>query len=489
MNKLFRKIMSNKLLVIVTLLLLIGCIITIVITVIKNRSETAGPVERVDNSGQLSYVAIDDTNTAKDATDTAAGTTTDTTTGTTTDNSDTIKDTTVTTTDNLEVPTAVPALTSAAAPDGASETTPTIITIPDIDLSSSDYDLYSLDFVDMLNGWVVLWKYNSLGADTSTSLLHSKDGGISWEAYNSNGCLLQQVSFADNKHGWALAIEGTPQLSTGDIVTYQVLHTEDGGESWTLQMSEESVYGDGCDIMAYGESSACALISGGVYHTEDGGRNWVDSKIPVKGFYAENIYITGRGHGWVSGVVKSDLTSGQKSAKPDAVYEQYDYSIYVFSTEDGAQSWRQQLYLNYGNEWTKTLGISFADEMNGWLLTCDYGTFDGDLYHTADGGGNWEKVNKLRVCRPYAMGIEAVTPDCLWIPFHHGAGPIDGGLYHSEDRGISFEVIGSDTETFNSNGVDFVTPSMGWAVLNGYPDKYLIKTEDGGKTWEKIGFR
>jgi photosystem II stability/assembly factor-like uncharacterized protein len=139
-----------------------------------------------------------------------------------------------------------------------------------------------------------------------------------------------------------------------------------------------------------------------------------------------------------------------------------------------------------GTEWNETIGISFADDNNGWLLIANYGTWDGDLFHTTDGGTEWERINKLRVCRPYAQGLEAVTQDFLIIPMHHGAGPIDGGLFYSKDGGKNFQFMGSEGEINNSNDVDFVTQSLGWAIMNGYQEKYLIKTDDGGKNWTRV---
>ncbi len=364
--------------------------------------------------------------------------------------------------------------------------TPTItpsIESEDIDYS---YDLYSLDFVDESNGWVILWNYNTPNMHDTTSLVHTMDGGTTWESYESQNCLLEKVSFANSKIGWALAVKGYPYRNDGTSEIYQILYTEDGGINWTIQANHAAICGESLDILAYGTKSACAVIGGILYRTEDGGKNWFIVDIPVTNFYAEHISFTNDSNGWVSGVVKSsttyEKTSTDITSKPDEIY----YHIYVIHTTDGGKSWQTQFMQNCGNEWNETIGISFADNDNGWFLTCDYGTFDGALYHTDDGGSKWELVSKMRVCRPYAQEVEAVTSKILWIPMHAGAGPIDGGMYYSEDGGKSFDYVSTESGIENSNGVEFITPTLGWAVMNGYTEKYLIKTTDGGHTWNKV---
>lgn len=358
-----------------------------------------------------------------------------------------------------------------------------------------DYELYSPDFVDDNNGWVVLSKSNNIGVNYIVNLLHTRDGGVSWEAYETIDCRLEQVSFADSENGWALALMGDSLLSTGDVVTYQLLRTKDSGKSWTVQLTKDANYGDSCEIKAYGDHSACAIIGGNLYHTEDDGINWVACVSPVKDFYAEHIFFNDQGYGWVSGLTITELSQELKGSNSTVINQPKNYELYVFVTRDGAKSWQQQFYEACDNVWSSSLGVSFSDNRNGWLLTCNHDTWEGDLFHTTDGGKEWKKVNRIRVFRPYTHGLEAVTEDSLWIPFHHGAGPIDGGLYYSGDGGETFEFVGAeasttaaDVEITNSNGIDFVTPLLGFAIIDSYPNKYLIKTTDGGKTWRKVTF-
>ncbi len=380
--------------------------------------------------------------------------------------------------------TIAPVITATAVPTAAATAVPIIDPTQAAEDSRYDYDLYSLDFLDDMNGWVILWNYNDPLVRNKTSLLHTADGGAHWETYENQDCLLQKAAFADPEVGWAIALEGHPGLSDGSIVTYQILRTTDGGKNWSLQYSCSAEYGISCEIAVYDKGSACAVIGGQVYRTEDSGENWNLVERMAAGFTAEHVFFANETQGWISGVIKT----GGSSKVDTAADSSNHYTVSLFHTADGGRSWQQQFSEDCKNEWNETIGISFADAKNGWFLTCNYGTFDGELYHTRDGGIQWDRISKLSVCRPYAQKVEAVTPEVLWIPMHNGAGPIDGGLLHSEDGGKNFNMLGSEADIVNSNDVDFVSASLGWAVSNGYPgeDKYLIRTVDGGKTWEKV---
>jgi len=374
--------------------------------------------------------------------------------------------------------TVTPVITPTISPTS----TPSIVT----EDTQYNYDLYSLDFIDEMNGWFVQWNYNDPVFYNTTSLLHTKDGGAHWESYASQDCLLQKIFFVDSNTGWALALEGHPGLTDGDHVTYQILKTEDGGRSWKLQLTQAVVYGVNYDIVAYDKKSVCVIIGGMIYRTEDGGKNWILVESPRKDFSAEHIFFADKGNGWVTGVVKSENSSEKDSSDSTTSQQAENYTVYVFLTTDGGESWTQQFSKDCGTEWNSTIGISFADNKNGWFLICNYGTFDGELYHTTNGGSDWEMIGGITVCRPYAQGVEAVTPKILWIPLHSGAGPIEGGLLYSEDSGKNFTFIGEEAGFVNSNGVEFVTPLLGWAIMNGFQDKYLMKTTNGGKTWDKV---
>jgi photosystem II stability/assembly factor-like uncharacterized protein len=231
-------------------------------------------------------------------------------------------------------------------------------------------------------------------------------------------------------------------------------------------MECDGLYGASCDFAILDKDSVCAVISGKLYRTIDGGKSWVEMESRNEDFIAEHVFFSDELNGWISGVIGS--------------------SVCILSTSDGGKSYKEQFKKNFGSDWVETVGISFADKENGWFLIRNYGTFNGELYHTTNGGSEWNLANEIGGCRPYTQGIEAVSSEILWIPTHAGAGPIEGGLLYSEDAGTSFVKIGSEAEIVNSIQVEFLTPSLGFIIMNGYQEKYIMKSEDGGNSWVKI---
>jgi photosystem II stability/assembly factor-like uncharacterized protein len=374
--------------------------------------------------------------------------------------------------------TPTPVITDVPATGPIKESTETLIPTITSSVGKADgeyyNDLYSLDFVDDKSGWVVQWSYIEPYVNSSTILYHTNDGGANWESYESKGCLLQKVSFLNNEIGWAIAIKGHQNLYEVSELTYQILWTKDSGKTWREQMNcstyndqMNDFYGKSYDIKVFGKDRVCVIIGGTIYCTEDGGKNWFKVKNPVKNFIAKHVEFADEKNGWISGVVQSSADSLD--------------TVYVINTSDSGKTWKQQFSEKIDG--LNIIDISFADKNNGWLQINDYGSFTGELFHTTDGGSNWSRVGGGSGARPYPMELEAVTPKILWISLNSGAGPVDGGLSYSEDGGKNFSFI---NEEYGTNGVEFVTPALGWAVKDGYQEKYLIKTLDGGKTWDDI---
>ena len=350
----------------------------------------------------------------------------------------------------------------------------------------NDYYLYSLNFVDENNGWIIRFKYNEVNVQDSTSLVRTKDGGEHFEEYENNDFLLQKVSFINAEVGWALALDRSQEMTDGVTAKVHILNTVDGGIHWEVQYNCDSIYGDNLDIQVINKEIIQVIINGIMYRSKDGGSSWIKTNFTVKDFIAEHLEFVTAKEGWVSGVVKSSDLTKQNQASNDSTPKKQNYTVYILHTTDGGENWGEQFSQEYPNEWNKTIGISFADSQNGWMLTCNYGTFNGELYQTTNGGSQWEKVNEFRVCRPYAQDIEAVTEDILFIPFNHGAGPIDGGLFYSEDGGKTYNYMSTEDGINNSNGINFISPTLGYAILDEDDEKDLMKTEDGGKTWVKL---
>jgi photosystem II stability/assembly factor-like uncharacterized protein len=164
------------------------------------------------------------------------------------------------------------------------------------------------------------------------AVLHTKDGGNSWVSIDmsEHANLLVDIFFVNETTGWVVGGYGG---TTRDAVKPVVLYTEDGGTSWTNQISNlnsELPLGEwGWKIHFVNEK--CGYISlenfsaGAILKTTDGGKEWKRIQItdPQKNANIEGIGFLDENTGWVGGWGDKDFNGG--------------YSSF---TNDGGASWK-----------------------------------------------------------------------------------------------------------------------------------------------------
>lgn len=137
-------------------------------------------------------------------------------------------------------------------------------------------DLVSVSFADSVNGWVV--------SDSGT-VIHTVDGGLSWEIQHVFKSFFPgKIFFRDKETGWLAGVDSTAND------TALILKTMDGGDSWdTSHIQLEAELFDiffindtmGWSVGFTGDTLGLRL------HTVDGGENWnVQSGINVMSIYS-----------------------------------------------------------------------------------------------------------------------------------------------------------------------------------------------------------
>jgi len=198
-----------------------------------------------------------------------------------------------------------------------------------------------MSFVNEYQGWVV---------DNYSGILHTEDGGITWTSQNSGTTwAITSVQFLNANEGWATATNRV------------VLHTLDGGNNWTSITLDTLNYGRGVtvvytDIYFYDRSrgwiSTSAIFSNildpvaSVVSTSDAGKTWLCQPSPEK-FSINAITFVNENSGWAaseSGILHTGNAGGE-----------WAYQLEV--TED--------LFVD----------IWFVDESHGWAIT-----FTGCIY-------------------------------------------------------------------------------------------------------------
>ena len=165
-------------------------------------------------------------------------------------------------------------------------------------------------------------------AGSDGSVLHSADGGYTWEPRNIPAywdCLgLSSIAFVNENRGW---VWGEGFCHGGDIPSYVTWETTDGGVTW--EMSEENLAGitfsDALNGWAFGYQS--------LLHTTDGGDTWVtEADIPYNGLSYNGLYFADATHGWAVGYNGAILYhSGETNVPPgegETVPQAYALSAY-----------------------------------------------------------------------------------------------------------------------------------------------------------------
>ncbi|UCH63252.1 MAG: hypothetical protein JSU77_02020 [Fidelibacterota bacterium] len=181
----------------------------------------------------------------------------------------------------------------------------------------------------------------------------------------------RSIHFVDSNHGWAVGDSGT------------IIHTENGGRSWTQQQS-----GSSSNLkVVYFINPQVGWVAGGdntILHTKDDGQSWHSrapagdsSRIFTDLFFADEVT------GWV--------------------VRQLGELLY---TEDGGTTWGVQRSWEQGG----SALISFVDDQVGYIMP----RADSMLYKTSNGGQDWIPISSQHFAR--AKGLYFTDEQYGWIP-------------------------------------------------------------------------
>lgn len=167
--------------------------------------------------------------------------------------------------------------------------------------------------------------------------------------------MLNAITFADDKHGWAVGHLGL------------ILATSDGGETWVRQRVDTSVDRPLFSVAFRDASEGWAVgLWSLLLHTTDGGRNWAEVKLappPGASKADKNLF-----HIFLD--------------KGNRLYVAAEQG-YVLHSPDGGQTWTYLTTGYAGSFWT---GLVAQD---GTILV---GGLRGNLYRSTDGGTSWSAV-------------------------------------------------------------------------------------------------
>jgi len=181
-------------------------------------------------------------------------------------------------------------------------------------------------------------------------ILLSDDHGATWRQVPvPANAALTGVSFIDAKQGWAVGHDAV------------ILHTTDGGESWTPQHADPELEQPLMDVLFTDASHGVAVGAYGLYlETSDGGENWNSRQISEDDFHFNAI---------IAPTLETRLLVGEAGT--------------LFHSADAGATW-QAMESPYDGSFFDALGLG----PQSFLI---YG-LQGNIFRTDDAGASWVKV-------------------------------------------------------------------------------------------------
>lgn len=221
--------------------------------------------------------------------------------------------------------------------------------------------LAGISFPDANHGWLV----GSGGSDAGGSgvILHTADGGITWTPQASSlAGDLTAVDFIDASTGWV----GADYVPWGSGAAASVQHTTDGGSTWTPQYLPGNPSICSIDFLDASSGWAAGYLNvqgvGALYVTTNGGTQWTKVKLPAGTMMLQDVQFLDANDGWAA---ETDFTGGQGV---------------LLHTTDGGASWTQTR--GFGGS---LAALHFVDDQHGWVA-------GNGVYATSDGGQTWQRV-------------------------------------------------------------------------------------------------
>jgi photosystem II stability/assembly factor-like uncharacterized protein len=267
-------------------------------------------------------------------------------------------------------------------------------------------ELRAVSFPNADNGWVV---GNTLAFPPSGIILHTSDGGTSWSPQASSlAGELVGVDFVDDTNGWAIS-DDPEGFGTGGAMTV-VEHTADGGSSWVPQYvtNDPSLAAVDFASATTGWVAGTTTIDNSeaaeIDKTTNGGQTWTKESLPKGTTGLSDLQFVDQNEGWAVGTSFDE--SGPASAPPNP-------QGWLLHTTNGGTSWARVGSLPAG---ISASSVRFLDAQHGWV--------GGEgVWATGDGGATWSKVAGTGMVN----AIAASDTDHVWAFGDGVVATVNGG--------------------------------------------------------------
>lgn len=273
-------------------------------------------------------------------------------------------------------------------------------------------------------------------AGSHTMIAHTTDFGLSYtDQIPGNKNNIRFIDFVDMQHGWAAGQNGT------------ILRTADGGNSWNdISRADGQQIGAG---LAFSADEFWACAGNSLIRTTDGGQSWepLGSVVSGLGTFTDMTEVAGK--------VFATNYNGQ-----------------VYRTTDHGASWEALSTMHDD----LLFSIHFPDPETGYAVGQD-----STILKTTDGGDTW-----TRLAIPGNYNLEEV----FFLDANRGWAALSGSvaqLLYTEDGGEHWEMMALPTSGIWRQ-ICFSSPTKGYIVGGDVSNGRVLRTTDGGASWEVLYF-
>jgi len=240
----------------------------------------------------------------------------------------------------------------------------------DASAAGSTYaSLDSVTFVDAQRGWAVGFTDDDATDSWVPLILATKDGGVTWDAQDAGHVealdgmtYLNEVTFVDAQHGWAVGSTGAAYDESPVIVA-----TSDGGATWKSQNAHTMDGYEGLYSVSFIDAQRGWAVGGrglatngsgypAILATQNGGVTWSaqDASSAVKDGFLGSVTFIDAKNGWAV---------GHSTRRVDGM-PGFAFSSLILATADGGASWHKQRT----NDTEGLSGLDFIDATHGWVV-------------------------------------------------------------------------------------------------------------------------
>ena len=266
-----------------------------------------------------------------------------------------------------------------------------------------------------------------------------------------------------------------------------IYRSDDGGASWT-RLGYEQELGHVNRILVDWEDPELlyAACSGGFFRSPDGGRTWEEVLSTFiydadwDPFDAGAIFATTN-----AGIKKSLNRAVTWTDVNSAFNDEIVYEIVFDPNIPGTLFWRSENGYYVSHDGGKLASLA-ADQLPFPLLVDHrnpdrlYAGHSGGLNVSRDGGNTWQQINQgLGGISVWRVALDGMHSGRVYIS-------VDGGNVRSDDQGETWTRVEEIDKLIHAIR-DPADPNVAYRSYNGTDRTRVLKTEDGGVTWNPTG--